>query len=220
MLRLSSVVVTFLFAVPAFAQKGDPEFEFSVFVGHNFIDVETFGVLPLGRVGTEIFPPIQSGSFEGGLELGVRFGYLLHPRFTLEAAYQYAPNNTLDRADFIILEVPPAAPGEQFQRIRFDYGLTRQDADSHRVTANLLYRLTARRLSPFVTAGLGAEVFDLSSDATRTNFTWNLGGGIQYRLREGLAARFDAREVFIPDFFATRKTEIAVELQVALVIGF
>jgi len=224
---VSMLSLVFLLAtVPVGAQQNADRFEFSVFANHNFLDAETVGIVPL--ISTTVFPPVRSGGFEGGFGVGVRFGYRVNPRATIEAAYRYAPSNRFARADFIILEDRrgievlrfPEGPGGRDNRGFFRTSFTTQDVGSHGVTTNVLYHVTTGPFAPFFTAGLGAEIFDVGNDVTRTNFTWNLGGGIRYRLRSGLYARFDAREVFITDFFATRRTENAVELSLGLVIGF
>ena len=95
-----------------------------------------------------------------------------------------------------------------------------EEIDSHGLNTSLLYQLSSTRLAPFLAAGIGAEIFDLESGRNRTNFTWNLGGDIKWRLRAGLGVRVDVREVFLTDFFATGNTENSTEVQYGLVIGF
>lgn len=218
-------------STPALAQPDDYRFELSFFAGRSFLNAETFGIRGLDALFPDFPLRIGSGSFEGGFEFGARFGYRMHPRATLEAEYRFAPDNELNRSEIALLGLErlggrlrgglPLRP-EVIQAVDLRSFLlpVSETVPSHAVATNLLYDLVSGKLSPFLSAGLGAQIFDLAGERNRTHFSWNLGGGVKWRLRPGLAARVDARESFITDFFATGKTESAFNLQIGLVVGF
>lgn len=226
--RVSASVVLFLLlsGVPAFAQQDGDRFELSFFAGHSFLNVDSFRLPAIGGIFTGIFPRLGGGSFEGGFQFGARFGYRMHPRATIEAAYRFTPDNELNRTEIdipVLEQLGRRRPGEIPIReidLRPLLRPVSQDVHSHAVTTNLLYHLRTGKVTPFLTAGLGAEIFDLAGGTNRTHFTWNVGGGLQWQFRPGLAARVDARESFISDFFVTRESESSFELQLGLVVGF
>lgn len=217
-----TVLAFLLAAVPVEAQKDDASFEFSVFAGHSFSDIQTIDVQILRRrFGPSIFLDVSSRSFSQGFHIGVRFGYRIHRRTTIEVAYRYAPNNKLvTRGRLFPLDVTePVGRLPNIDLLRFQSSVS-EEIDSHALNTNLLYQLSSTRLAPFLAVGIGAEMFDVESGRNRTHFTWNLGGGIKWRLRAGLGVRVDVREVFLTDFFVTGKTENSTEVLYGFVIGF
>lgn len=136
----------------------------------------------------------------------MRYGFVLSPRFTIEASYRYGPNGkrTVTLNDPILGD--------------FDLHATSNGA-SHAVAGGLVcYLSTSGKLRPFMVGGLGAEIFLADRDA-ETSLRGEAGLGLRWRARDGLALRLDPKYVFLRDFYITEKNEGAAEIQFGLVVG-
>ena len=194
---ICGVTVLCLVTMPGPA-AGDDRFEVDAFWGFSNLDVSVTenvgGLVPFDN------------TFAQGFQLGARFVFHLGARVGLEATYRYSPNG--------------------IQTTRFDdpfFGPTElvvpSDLESHAFMGSVLYDVTrSDRWRPFLAAGVGIERFD---DREGQNaLTTSFGGGVRFRLREGLGLRVDARYVLWPSFYVTDETEEAVELHAGVVIGF
>ena len=194
---ICGVAVLCLVAMPG-PTAGDDRFEVDAFWGYSSLDASV-----TENVGRRVS---FEDTFAQGFQLGARFVFRLGDRVGLEVTYRYSPNGT--------------------QTTRFDdpfFGSTElvvpSDLESHAFMGSVLYDVTrSDRWRPFLAAGVGVERFD---DGEGQNaLTTSFGGGVRFRLREGLGLRVDARYVLWPSFYMTDETEGAVELHAGVAIGF
>lgn len=185
-----------VFAVPAAAQS---RWSVTPYAGILVTDGD------LAREGGELTPvddpPVPGGpdlTIEGSFDVedaalfGVRVGARLDEAWSVEAGWGYASFPIR----LTVVVRPDAGPPETIDFTETDHNL-------HLWTASARYALPGDRLRPFVAAGIGAarittsfpilgDVEDL--DETATDVLLDLGGGILWSIRDGLAVRVEARD--------------------------
>lgn len=196
-MRETLIVMIFTAVSGIAAAQDDDRFYVSPFWGGSLMKASTDGARLLQR------------RFEGGFQLGARFGYRLSRRIAIEAAYRYSPNGGSVFYSVIGID-------EIDRQRRFT-----SQIESHAVTGDIRFFAldTGNAFRPFLAAGLGVEIFR-ASGRSESSLTWNVGGGGEWSLRPGLGVRGDVRYVAISDFFLTGRTEGGVELHGSLVVGF
>lgn len=143
-------------------------------------------------------PPGPDVSVEGSFDVedaalfGVRVGARLDEAWSVEAGYGYA-SFQVD----LTVEITP--DGGTPERIDF----AQSDHDLHLWTASVRYAFPGSRLRPFLAGGAGVARMSTSFpilgdfeglDETATDLLVDLGGGILWSLREGVAVRVEARD--------------------------
>jgi hypothetical protein len=186
---LTAVALAFLFAATP-ASPQEYRSEVTVFTGASFLDAATDSTFDYNE------------RFEQSFVVGVRYGFVLSPHFTIEGSYRYSPNGTRTvKWEDSLFPSDLIAPF---------------DEPSHAVGGGLVYYLsTSEKLRPFVVGGLGAEIFRHADTFLRGE----AGFGFRWLAREGLALRVDAKYVVLRDFYVTGNNEGAAEIQLGLVVG-
>ena len=129
--------------------------------------------------------------------VGMAFGYAIAGGLALELDARYHTN----------AEVTLRDPSDQ-DRVNID------TAKHYTLTANVMYRFLQGSVRPYVLAGAGIDTmvdvetktlltefdfeFELEEPDKKTEFMFNLGGGVEIQLSGSLGIRLDARYVDIP----------------------
>lgn len=162
-------------ASPANAQWRGNRFEFTPVVGY-----ETPGSFPINNT---LNPLTVSGDrlrADGGLSYGAFLDY----SFTRHAQFEFGwnRNSTTFRQRL--------SPSTTFTKAF--------DSDIDQYQFGLLYMFTGNdsKIRPYVAGGLGFEhEFNSGLTPNRTDFSYNLGGGVKYMFTRHLGLRADARYV-------------------------
>jgi len=141
------------------AEGGDKgSWELGGYVGYGFLDDYDGG-------GAVLDP-------DNDLLFGLRAGYFMSPRLSLEGSIQTLMTET-------DLAVPPNA-----------------DVDLLSYRLNLLHNFRpGQSVRPFLTAGVGREETDIQKGRDEADFGFNLGGGLRWYLTESIGLRGDLRWV-------------------------
>lgn len=145
----------------------------------------------LGENDFPVTPSHSTGS------VGMSFGYFIAKGLALELDARYHTNAKVTLTD--------PSDGD---RVNID------TAKHYAVTANVMYQFLQGSVRPYVLAGAGIDTmvdvetkilltefdfeFELKEPEEKTEFMFNLGGGVEIQLSRSLGIRLDARYVDIP----------------------
>ena len=228
---LCSALVLLLWIAPANAQT-PPKNELTVFGGLSLIDLTSrseigpfplpidFELLPL------IYPPILSGltrRFDGGAELGVRYGRDLTESLTLTGDFSMVPGHELR------VLIRSGCPDPLVCIARPTLGVFAPDSlFSQRVTAyhygggfrwNVLRTdLDSGTLTPSVIAGLGGVTFS-GPRQSESSVTFRIGAGLTASYRN-VSAGVEVVDVIESDHFVTDETENDVHFRLTFGVRF
>jgi opacity protein-like surface antigen len=172
---LSTIGVFSLAGRPANAQWREHRLEITPVVGY-----ETPGSFPINNTLT------HGGSFESQLRAdgGLSYGVFLDYSITRHAQFEFGwnRNSTTFRERL--------APSPTYVKA-FD-----SDIDQYQFGMLYMFTGSEHRIRPYVAAGLGFEhEFNSGLTPNRTDFSFNLGGGVKYMFTRHLGFRADARYV-------------------------
>jgi opacity protein-like surface antigen len=168
---ICSTLLLCLCCIPTLAQE---RFEVQPFVGYKF-----GGGTPVSSNDLDI----NRINFNSSAAAGVAFGINATETFGLEFLWNRQPTQVHGRLN------DGGKHPEQF------------DAKLDQFHGNLLFNFNPdEKLRPFILLGLGATRA-ASSDASKTNFSFALGGGIKYFFTENMGVRLQAR--YTPTYLFT-----------------
>jgi len=108
---------------------------------------------------------------------GVRYGYFFSQKISFEASAQRLSTET----DF-----------------DSSLGLSDEDVDITSIRANVLYNFRpGSSFRPFVTGGVGGEIFDAGDVGDTTDISFNAGGGARFFFDDNFGIRIDGRWVWV-----------------------
>ncbi len=140
--------------------------------------------------------------FDDDVTVGFRYGYYFHPNVALEGGIGFTPSS--------ILSTGNVSGGTNVSTIF--------DVDTYVMHANVVYRLTQASVVPYVTAGIGAVHFDINTarfgflTPSETDFAFNAGGGVKFRLHEEYFFRIDGRVYWMDPEFSEDDTATFAEI--------
>jgi outer membrane beta-barrel protein len=131
--------------------------------------------------------------FNDDVTIGFRYGYYFHPNLAFEGGIGFTPASILGRAD--------VSGGTNASAIF--------DVNTYVLHANIVYSFIANgSIVPYVTAGVGGVHFDINTarfgflTPSETDFAFNAGGGVKFRLHEEYFLRLDGRVYWMDPEFA------------------
>lgn len=141
--------------------------------------------------------------FDDDFTAGFRYGYYFHPKFGLEIGVGFTPSSILATGN-------TGGGGTNVSTIF--------DVDTYVMHANLVHRFTQSSVAPYVTAGVGAVHFDINTfrfgflTPSETDFAFNAGGGVKFRLHEEYFFRLDGRGYWMNPEFSEEDRATFVEI--------
>ncbi len=141
------------------------------------------------------FQPYGIQKLKDNLYLGGRVGYLFMSYAGLEVAAGYTPTRE-------------TSPG------------TRTAGFGHLSGDLLIYPFGQTRVSPFVLAGGGGSMFQLTGQPTRRSGQGNAGAGVRFWINDAVALRVEARDVFARDLVLSPGFINNVSIAGGLTVGF
>ncbi len=215
---LSCLATLIHLAVPALAQSRERPLSLSLSAG--FLSHTTFGELrPLPN--TADVPEIIVSLENIGASFGLNLGYKINDRFELQGEFTYGRSEIINDVGIGLAGIP--------------LGKTRvSNVDNLSYSGNILFHFPLNRISPFLTAGLGAITLKPDSLRTSTKFLLIYGAGVKFRLNRYLSAFVDLKNhvsffnypkdfdmvylaIYAPDF---KKSQRRIGLHVGLSYAF
>ncbi|HUG53512.1 MAG TPA: hypothetical protein VMR21_07920 [Vicinamibacteria bacterium] len=228
--RSAAAALLLLAPSALFAQgaAGDHRYEVSILVGASVLETgsqavrpfETDAVLPF----ESFLPPgvlrtllpttlVQRSRMGGSVLLGFEASRRIGRRGWVETSFLIAPGHTL-RADASFdcrAEVCALAGltslrdvfGTEDRVVAYHYGL------------GFAYELATGEVRPFLSAGVGAVVYDVAGRG-ETNFAFDVGLGARLGLGERVGARLEVADRIVPDHFLGGGTEHDLQVRAGL----
>ena len=184
--------VLLLAATPLLAE--DQNHEITIYAG-GFLG-DSFIIKP-----APLFDEVEA-VFDDEVTVGFRYGYWFLPHLALEGGVGFTPA--------AILATGNVNGGTNASAIF--------DVDTYVMHGNLVYRFTQGAFVPYVTAGVGAVHFDINTvrfgflTPSETDFAFNAGGGIKFRLHNEYFFRADGRVYWLDPEFSEEDTSTFVEI--------
>src|SRR5678815_168624 len=125
---------------------------------------------------------------------GERFGYFFSSRISLEGSAQRMPTNT----DF-----------------DSSLGLRDRRVDVTSIRANVLWNFRpGTTFRPFITGGIGAEIFNAHRIGTTKDISFNAGGGLRFFFCNSFGLRLDGRAVYVDTGDSINQAQLNFEANV------
>jgi opacity protein-like surface antigen len=173
-LFILNVALLLLFAAPARAQWWEHRFEVAPFVGY-----ETPGSFPVNN------PVLGTSSDRLRADGGLSYGTFLDVSLTRNAQFEFSWHR--NSTTFSQRIFPSTVYVKAF------------DSDIDQYQFGLLYMLFGddHKLRPYIAGGVGfAHQSNSGQNSNRTDFAYNVGGGVKYMVNSHFGFRGDAR--FVP----------------------
>jgi len=165
-------------ASPALAHSRQRPFSLSLTGG--FLSHTTLGKFnPLPN--TADVPEIIVSLENIGACFGLSFGYEINERFELQGTFTYGRSEIINDVGIGLAGIP--------------LGKTKvTNANNLSYSGNILFHFPLNRISPFITAGLGAITLKTDKLSSSTTLLFNFGVGVKFRFNRYLSAFIDLKD--------------------------
>ncbi len=172
------VIMLTILACPTLAQSRKRPFSLSLtsgFVSHTTLG--KFNPLP----NTADVPEIMVSLENIGASFGLSLGYEISDRFELQGTFSYGRSEIINDVGIGLAGIP--------------LGKTKvSNVNNLSYSGNILFHFPLNRISPFLTAGLGAITLKPDKLRSRTKLLFNFGGGVRFRFNRHLSAFMDLKD--------------------------
>jgi opacity protein-like surface antigen len=185
-----AILILFFIPCAAFAQSPDDRNEITLYIG-GFLG-PNFIIKP-----APLLDEVEA-VFNDDVTLGFRYGYWFHTHLAVEGGIGFTPSSILAKAN--------VSGGTTASTIF--------NVNTYVLQGNIVYRFIAiGSVIPYATAGVGAVHFNINTASfgfltpSETDFAFNAGGGVKFRLHEEYFLRLDGRVYWLdPEFSEDDRT--------------
>ena len=200
--------------IPAQAQSRQRPF--SLYLSGGYMSNTTFGrFIPLPN--TADVPEISVSLNNIGASFGLSLGYRINDRFELQGTFSYGRSEIVNDVGIGLAGIP--------------LGKTKvSNVNNLSYSGNILFHFPLNRISPFLTAGLGAITLKPDKLRSSTRLLFNFGVGVKFSLTRHLSAFVDLKDhvsffkypkdfdvlyvaIYVPDF---KKRQHRVGIRIGL----